>query len=105
MNEKELLELIKRVPGVENAVLGDTGPQCREITGTFNGEPFFIYVYRGRYSEAPILRIMGVPRGCVEALLSPQGLYVIPYAGDVDLLLKSIEIKLKAVTVMGSQEI
>lgn len=98
MDIEKLVELLKRIPGVQSIVVGETYPQCIEVTGSYNDNPFFIYIYRGRYSNSPILRITPTPKSCIEALTTPEGLYTIPYRWDNETLIKSLEVKIKAVT-------
>lgn len=104
MNTEELIQLLKQIPGVENVVKGETYPQCKEITGLYNGKPFFIYIFKGRYTNTPILRITPTPNACIEALTTPQGLYTIPHNQNQKTITKSLETKIKTITHENNQQ-
>jgi len=73
---------------------------CTEITAKIAGRPVFFYVYPGRFTESTIVRVTPVPMGCQEALLTPEGLYVVYWSYDLNILKASLEVKARATTAL-----
>ena len=101
--EDDIMTLLREAEIASKTAKGNEWPQCRELTGmTRDNQPFFLYIYQGRYSEKTIIRITPTPQDCIHALYTPNALYAI-HTSNREELKKSLKIKIKAITKIHNQ--
>ncbi|MCE4600661.1 MAG: hypothetical protein F7C38_03765 [Desulfurococcales archaeon] len=101
--EDDIIALLRETGIARKTAKGNEWPQCRELTGiTRDDQPFFLYIYQGRYSGRTIIRITPTPQDCIHALYTPNALYVV-HIGNEEELKKSLEIKIKTITRIHGQ--
>ncbi len=96
----EALKQGLRARGVEVAGLTEEFPGCLELAGRLDGKPFFIYMLRGRFSDSIVCKIQKHPSGCMESLVTPEGLFTIITGGVDGSLIDKLLLKLRVVLTL-----
>ncbi len=65
---------------------------CYEVAGLLDNEPFFLYIFNGKFSNSLIIKVLNYKSDCIESLYTPRGLYtIVREETDLQLLPKKIK--------------
>ncbi len=104
MKPEELASLLVEKNIVDKAAVTSKTPVCQEITALKDETPITLYIYKGRFTNKNIIKILPKPSNCMEAIIDPTGLYTIPPKTPNPAYINTLKQKIKTIIKIHKQQ-
>ena len=105
MKPEELVAILVENEIVDKAAVTAKTSVCQEITAFKNETPIAFYIYKARFTDKIIIKILSKTSNCMEALIEPTGLYTIPPKTPNQAYVNTLKQKIKVIIKIHKQQV